>query len=342
MPNLDSTVGHIRLQIKSISTGGSSAGVFIGTFAALHPEHVNVFSSGANGIAFLPIEELTDDTPTHGDPERTTVRWPIGAGDIDEFADEEFNREAWMEIEQFRWIGAEDQDPENPDEYLHKPYKGSGEVDQLVENIFGTLQVDHRFETCREIYDQLGVPATFTAFEGAGHVPESEYFSEIMGYHQRKIAEHFELIHLIPQPPASESRVGDTVTVPVTAENHTGFASTTTATLAIDETEVDTTTIEVDPNSTETIELETTLEDTGEFTLRVNGSAVGEPVIVAEERTETTPDDSSTNEITSSERSNAELEETSTEDTPGFSIIQAVAALGGLGYLLKRKISNSN
>ena len=261
--------------------GGSSAGVFMDAFAALHPEHVNVYSSGANGIAFLPFEQLTDDIPTFGNPGQQTVPWPIGAGEIDELAKKEFNSDAWMEIEQFRWIGAQDQDPEAPDRYVHKLYKGSGEVDQLVEEIFGTLQVDHRFGTSREIYNHLGVPATFTTFEGAGHVPESEHFTQIMGYHQRKIAEHFELIHLIPQPPATESRVGDSVTVSVTAENHTGVASATTATLAVEGTEVDTVTIEVGPNSAETVELETTIEDTGEFTLSVNGTAIGDPVVVS-------------------------------------------------------------
>ena len=323
--------------------GGSTGGIFADAFSALHPEHVNVFSSGANGIAFLPFEELSDDIPTFENPGQTTVPWPVGAGEIDKLADRGFNRDAWMEIEQFRWIGAEDQDPENTDTYIHKIYKGSDEVDQLVEEIFGSLQVDHRFETSREIYDHLGVPATFTAFEGAGHVPENKHYRQIREYHHKKIAEHFELIHLIPQPPASEGRVGDTVTVPVTAENHTGVASATTATLAVDGTEIDTETIELGPNSTETVELETTFEDTGEFTLSVNGTAIGEPIVVSEERTETAPDDSSTEGTTSSERSNAEVEETSTgAEGPGFSIIQSVAALGGLGYLLKRKFSDSD
>jgi hypothetical protein len=294
--------------------GGSLAGIFWNAFAALHPEHIRVMSSGANGIAFLPFEELTDDIPTFGNPRQTTVPWPIGAGEIDELADKEFNRRAWMEIEQYRWIGAEDQDPENPDRYVHKIYKGPGEIVQLVEEIFGSLQVDHRFETSRKIYDHLGVPATFDAYEGAGHVPEGEQANQGREFHKRKIAEHFELIHLIPQPPASKPRVGDTVTVPVTAENHTDVASTTTATLAADGTEVDTTTIEVGPNSTKTFELATTFEETGEFTLSVNGTALGEPVVVSEEIWK----------------------------EPEFGITLSVAALGGLGLLLKRKISDSD
>lgn len=241
------------------------------------------------------------------------------------------------------WIGAEDQDPENPDEYIHKLYRDSDEIDELVEDIFGTLQVDHRFETSRKIYDHLGVPATFTVFEGVGHVPDGEHYGQIFDHHQEKIVENYEVIHLVPQIPANEVTVGEAVTVSVTAENATAVASTTTATLAVDGTEVDTATIEVGPNSTETVEQESTFEDTGEFTLSVNETAIGEPVVVSEERTETALDDSSTDRIASSERSNSEVEETSTEaEGPGFSIIQSVAALGGLGYLLKRKLSDSD
>lgn len=319
--------------------GGSSSGYFIDAFAALHPEHVEVFSSGANGFAFLPLEKLTEDIPTHGDPDHETTPWPIGAGNLDERIGEEFNRKAWMKIDQFRWIGAEDQDPENPDEYIHKAFRGSDEIDELIEDIFGTLQVDHRFETSRKIYDHLGVPATFTVFEGVGHVPDGEHFGQIFDHHQEKIVENYEVVHLVPQTPADEVRVGEAVTVTVTAENATAVASTTTAALAVNGTEVDSTEIQVDADSTDIIELDATLEETGEFTLSVNGAAVGDPIVVTGERTETSTEDSTTNETRSSESSNAEPEETSTEEAPGFGIIHSIAALGGIIYLVKRRFS---
>ncbi|MFC7188288.1 hypothetical protein [Halorubrum yunnanense] len=65
--------------------GGSSAGYFIDKIAPLHPEYINAYSSGANGLAFLPFEELTDDIPVHGDPDRTTVPWPIGSGNLADY-----------------------------------------------------------------------------------------------------------------------------------------------------------------------------------------------------------------------------------------------------------------
>lgn len=330
--------------------GGSSAAYFIEKIAPLHPEHISVFSFGANGLAFLPFEELTDDIPVHGDPERTTVPYPIGAGNLEELTGEEFNKKAWMDIEQFRWIGAEDQDPEDPDNYIHKRFRSGREISQVVEEIFGTLQVDDRFETSREIYDHLEVPATFTKFEGQPHAPDRESMQEVVEFHQQQINEDFELIHLIPQKPTSEIRPQDTLTVNVTAENRTDLESTTTVSLAVDGAEVEAKDVQVDPKSTETIELETTFEETGEFTLSVNETTVGEPVVVTKETiegddgesTETDTEDPSTEADTGEDDSATDQDEATVEEQSGFGVVQALTAVGGIGYLIKRRLSNND
>jgi len=319
--------------------GGSSAGVFIDSFAALHPERVSVFASGANGMAVLPLADLSDDIPTHGTPKRTTVPWPIGVADLDKLADTEFNREAWMEIDQFRWIGAEDQDPDSPGDYTHKIYKESGESDELVRDIFGSLQVDHRFETSREIYDHLGVPATFSVFEGAGHVPGAEGSREITEYHQQKIAEEFEVVAVSARKSADRVTVGEPLVVTLIAENHTAIETTTTATLTADEAELETAEIRVPPTGTETIEVETGFDEAGEYPFRVNGRRVGDPVTVTEGDVETDTGESPASESPSPDSPNAESQETTADDQPGFGVIQSVAALGGVGYLIKRRLS---
>lgn len=308
--------------------GGSSAAYFIETIAPLHPEHISVFSFGGNGHAFLPFEELTDDIPVHGDPELTTVPWSIGAANLKELTGEEFNKEAWMDIDQFRWIGAEDQDPDDPDNYIHKRFRDDREVSQVVEEIFGTLQVDDRFETSRDIYDHLDVPATFRKFEGQGHVPDYEYMQEVIEFHQQKINENFELIHIIPQKPPTEVRYGDSLTVTVTAMNNTALDSTTSISLAVNGNEVETTDIHVDSYTTESIELETTFEDTGTFSLSVNETTIGEPVEVTAQDDDPADDEAPADD------------EVDTEDQPGFGIGQAIAALGGIGYLLQQRLSN--
>ena len=319
--------------------GGSSAAYFIEKIAPLHPEYINAYSFGANGHAFLPFKQLTDDIPVHGDSDRTTIPWPIGTGNLEELTGEAFDKEAWMDIEQFRWIGGEDQGPDDPENYIHKRFRGDTEIDQVVEEIFGTLQVDDRFETSREIYDHLDVPATFRKFEGQPHAPDGEYRLEAVDFHKEQIEEDFELVHLTIQSLPSEAHVGDTVPVSVVATNQTDVESSTTISLAVDGTEVETTDVQVTPKSTETVELETTFEETGEFSLSVNGTAVKDPVVVNDqESTETGTGAPSTNADTGENVSAMDQDEERVEDQPGFGIVQALAAMGGIGYLIKRRL----
>ena len=332
--------------------GGSSAAYFIEKIAPLHPEYINAYSFGANGHAFLPFEELADDIPVHGDPDRTTIPWPIGTGNVEELTGEEFNKEAWMDIEQFRWIGGEDQDPDDPDNYTHKRFRGDDEIDQVVEEIFGTLQVDDRFETSREIYDHLDVPATFRKFEGQPHAPDGEYRVEAAEFHKEQIEKDFELVHLILQEADNEAHVGDTVTVSVAATNLTDVESSTTISFAVDRpedgtAEVDTKEVQIDPKSTETVELETAFEETGEFTLRVNGTAVGEPVVVTEEPAEeddesTEIEDDHADDDTDGGDSVTDHEDVTADEQPGFGIIQTLTAVGGIGYLIKHRLSTDD
>lgn len=317
-------------------SGGSSAGVFIDTFAALHPEYVEVFSSGANGATFLPIGDLTDDIPTHGETDRTSVPWPFGTADFEARAGKEFNRDAWMDINQYRWIGAEDQDTENSGTYVHKAWKEDNDLSRLVRDIFGKFQVDHRFETSRAIYNHLGVPAKFVVFEGAGHVPESRHHNMIQEYHHRQIAEHYELVHLVPQNISDEIQVGDTVTVSVLAKNPTVVRATTSVSLAVNGTEADATEITVGPNNAKTVELEATLEEADEYTLSINEGQFESLLTVVKSDSQSVLDGGD-----STADAETDQEKPTSEATPGFGISQTIAALGGIGYLIKQRLSET-
>lgn len=332
--------------------GGSSAADFIDRIAPLHPEHIRAFSAGGNGYMFLPFEEITNDIPVYGDPEKTVLPYPIGAGNLEELTGEAFNKEAWMNIEQFRWIGGEDQDPTDPDSHSSKRFRGHRrrEISQVVEEVFGTLQVDDRFETSGDIYGHLDVPAMFRIFEGQPHSPEFEYRLEAVDFHKEQIKRDFELVHVTIQDSPSEANIGDTVPVRVVVQNQTGVESSTTISLAVDATEVETMDIPVDPRSTETVELETTFNETGEFTLSINGTATEDPVVVTEETTggddgdsaETDTEESSTDADTGEDDSATDPDEATVEDLPGFGIVQALTAIGGIGYLLNRRLSDDD
>ncbi|TKX73987.1 hypothetical protein EXE46_11635 [Halorubrum sp. GN11_10-6_MGM] len=281
-----------------------------------------------------------------------------------------------MDIEQFRWIGGEDQDPDDPRNYVHKRFRGDDEIDRAIEEIFGTLQVDDRFGTSREIYDHLGVPATFRKFEGQPHAPDREYRLEAAEFHEERIEADFELVHVTVRESASEARVGDPVTVSVVVTNWTDVESATTISLSVDGPEAETTDVEtravqIGPNSTETVELETAFEETGEFVLRVNETAFGDPVVVTEqpteegdESTETTgdrDDDSADGDGGGAEEDGETGTETpATEDgtdegdsatdragvtedeQPGFGVVQTLTAVGGIGYLLGQRRSTDD
>ncbi|MFC7188287.1 hypothetical protein [Halorubrum yunnanense] len=255
-----------------------------------------------------------------------------------------------MDIEQFRWIGGEDQGSEDPENYIHKLFRGDREIDQVVEEIFGTLQVDDRFETSREIYDHLDVPATFRIFEGQPHVPDREYRVEAADFHKEQIEEDFELVHVTLEEPASEARVGDTVTVSVVTTNWTDVESLTTISFAVDgpedgTAEIETTEVQIDPTSTETVELETAFEETGEFTLRVNETAVRDPIVVTdepvEEDNESTETEDDQDDDQADDDSVTDQQEMTEDETPGFGVLQALTA-GGIGYLIKQRLSTDD
>ncbi len=263
---------------------------------------------------------------------------------MEELTGEAFNEEAWMDIEQFRWIGGKDQDPEDPDNYVRKRFKGDDEMDQVVEEFFGTLQVDDRFETSRKIYDHLDVPATFRTFEGQPHSPAWEYRSEAAEFHKERIEDEFELLHVTLTESDSEAYVGDTVTARVTVENATGVESSTTVSFAVDgpegeTTEIETTEVQVDSKSAETVELETVFEETGEFTLRINGTAIEDSVVVTEEPTEEV---NGTGTETSEGDAVTDQGGVAADEAPGFGVVQTLMAVGGIGYLIDRYLSTDD
>ena len=238
--------------------GFSANGEFAEQFTLLHPERVSAVSSGGNGAITIPRAELDDDIPTVDDPEVETLPWPIGVADLDELVGEAFDEDTWMDVSQFRYIGAEDQwDPDehgHPSEYRHaQSYAGLGEErQQLLLDIFGWEQVDERFETSRSIYENVGAPTEFTVYDGIGHDVPEEILTDIVEFHRQQMDETF----------GSQDAANDT-------------------------------------------------ED----------------------------DEASTTEPT--DEPDSEQAEPTAEEQPGFGVIQAIAAVGGLGYLIKRRVSES-
>lgn len=177
--------------------GFSANGEFIEQFTLLHPERVSAISTGGNGATTIPSAELDEAFPTIDTPETETLPWPVGVADLEELVGDTFDEEAWMAVDQFRYLGAEDQwDPDeydHPSEYRHaQTYEEWGEErQQLLLDIFGWEQVDERFETSREIYEALDAPTEFVVYDGVGHEVPEEVLGDIATFHQQQLEEEF-------------------------------------------------------------------------------------------------------------------------------------------------------
>jgi hypothetical protein len=316
---------------KFHADGFSSNGRFFDKFTALHPERINASSAGGNGIVVLPFEELGEDIPTAGDPNTTTLPWPVGVGTLPELIGDEFDRDTWLETNQFWYIGAEDQDPENPGEYLHKLYRGPGEIDDLISEIFGSLQVDDRFRTSQAIFEQAGAAAEFTAYEGAGHEVTGEMIEDILEFHRRHKHEEFgpQFSRTIEWPDGPVT-VDETLSIAASYENLGATESTATATLLVDGETVETTEVGVASGEAERVEFDYSFGSPGEYTVSVDESA--------SESFQVTAAEGDADGSTETEATDSSSPESTAVDQPGFTLAQAITAVGGISYLIKRRM----
>lgn len=323
---------------KFHAEGFSSNGRFFDKLTALHPERINAISAGGNGITVLPLEELAPDIPTAGDPSTETPPWPIGVGDLQELTGEKFNRDAWFETNQFWYIGAEDQDPENPGEYLHKLYKGSGELDELISEIFGSLQVDDRFKTSQAIFEQLDAPAQFTAYEGAGHELTREMGADIIEFHRRHKHEEFgPQFDLTIEWPSGPLTAGETFSITASYENLGATEATTTSTFLVEGEAVDSTDVRIAPGDVERVEFDHTISAPGKYPVSVAETESKTFEVTAED----TATDGGASDSDDAEPTGDSSSESTVAEQPGMGIMQTLAALGGVGYLIKQRTSDT-
>lgn len=200
-----------------------------------------------------------------------------------------------MDINQLQWIGAEDQYPDNSDEYVHKALKGSNETVELIQEILGSLQVDHRSKTTRDIYNHLNVPATFRIVDGIRHSSNTQIRNEVRDYHHKEIVEEYDVIHFVPQNVPTELPVPKTMTVTLTVENPTDQATTTIVDLTVDGTKIRAVERDVAPHTSTTIKFEHTFEEPGSYTLSINDRQIVDSPLTVTEPTPTSHFDSKHN-----------------------------------------------
>jgi len=301
--------------------GFSVSGDFLTRFAFLYPHLVNTLTVGGGGFAPLPKPSLIVDD------EDIELPYPLGTADYEQLTGREFDKEEWKSINQYIYVGENDEPWKAGEQTAYQ--SPSTRDPELGVKVFGHERVTTMFPTLKEEYDREGASATFRIYENTGHKPTGETRSDVIEFHKRKLAREFDVVAISARKSTDRIPVDESVVVTVIAENRTNTEATTAVTLAAEGIEAETTEIHVSPKDSETIELETSFDEAGEYTLKVNERAVGNPVIVTEQKVDVDTDDP-----------NSESQGTTEVDQPGFGIIESIVALGGVSYLIKQQLSD--
>ncbi len=138
-----------------LMNGFSASGVFTNRFAALHPAKVRaVAAGGVCGLPILPVAVWNGyDLP-----------YPIGISDIDEITGVPFDIDAYRQVQQYIYMGAQDRT-----DALLFPDAWTQSEAQLIRDAIGERMLPDRWETSQSVYRAAEVPAAFATYSGAGH-----------------------------------------------------------------------------------------------------------------------------------------------------------------------------
>lgn len=147
-------LGH-RVQPKLMMTGFSASAMFATRFAAIHPREVAaVAAGGLNSFVILPVEQLSG----------ARLPYPLGVGDFLEATGKPVDAQAWREVPQFLFMGAEDTNDAVDFEVAYSP-----EDRRLIHQHLGERMIPDRWQACERVYREAGAPAIFKTYEGVGH-----------------------------------------------------------------------------------------------------------------------------------------------------------------------------
>ncbi|SDR09269.1 PKD domain-containing protein [Natronobacterium texcoconense] len=284
--------------------GFSAAGNFVDRFAALHPEVVrSVTAGGLNGMAILPLEEAKG----------RRLAYHIGVANLEEVTGEPFDLEAFREVDQFRYMGELD----NNDTI---PFDDAWTDDELRETALAVYGHDiqrERFPFCKAVYDEVGVDAVFRSYEDVGHTPRPAR-ADLVEFHERSLAgDDVDEIRadLGGNVPNLRAYIDHEPREPSVGEQ-VAFDATRSAVWDRDLVEYEW----EFGDETATGDLVThTFEDRGAHNVRLTATDdAGETYEdVVQIRVGSTPAD----------------------EKPGFGLASGIAALGGFGYLLTRRLA---
>lgn len=300
--------------------GFSASGTFSSRFAFLHPTRVNSFSAGGGGAAPLPFSSR----------DGYTLPYPLGTADYREWTGRSFDRDAWTAIDQYIYVGAEDQPLPDTDRRGYYPI--SNRYQDTAEAVYGENRVTERLPVTRSVYDEAGANAEFVTYDGVGHRITPEMRRDTAAFHRRTSDAQHALFEVALRRSADRIAVGTPLTVTVEVRNRVSEAATVTPTFYVDDAEVGTAERDVEPNGSTELSFEYTFDEPGSYALSIDGRQVGEGPLTV---TEPTPTPTATS--TPSDQPSTSPATGTTETTgPGFGIGAALAGIAGLSYVLNR------
>ncbi len=159
--------------------GFSASGNFVNRFTALHPDLVtSVTAGGINGTAILPLEEANGHT----------LNYQIGVSNLPELIGHAFDRDRWVEVDQFIYMGAEDDNDTIPPADTDIPedrWDAWGpEQREIALDVYGDDMLDERMPYCESVYDEAGAAARFEIYDGVGHEVTDEIVTDVIEFHR--------------------------------------------------------------------------------------------------------------------------------------------------------------
>lgn len=161
----------ITIQQKILLTGFSASGAFANRFTALHPDKVAAVAAGAvNGMLILPRSSWDTET----------LLYPIGVADIETLCGQRFDLDAWKQVPQFIYMGADD----NNDAVAFDDAYTADERAQVYRLLGETMQPD-RWEQCQKQYLDAGANVVFRTYQGIGHATNGKIHAELAEFFQK-------------------------------------------------------------------------------------------------------------------------------------------------------------
>lgn len=159
---------NVPTEEKIFMTGFSASGTFVNRFAFLQPGLIKALATGGlNAVLMLPLDKL-------GEQE---LNFPLGIKDLPKISGKDFDREEYLQIPQFIYMGQLDDNDavKNDDAYSQQ------EREVIYTEIGENLQPE-RWSNFQKLYRENDVNAIFKTYEEVGHWTTAEMSLEIIKF----------------------------------------------------------------------------------------------------------------------------------------------------------------